>query len=612
MAVSLLQDRADAQTDIEKASRRAGGPGGSRRRDGLPSDGGASAPLVKEEQLLRPAVVVSQTQDDGGSASASYSDKYGLAAKIRYVFQRTLQPHEVKDIVTGRTRKKMPSVAVCCFARSDVDGVPVYAEEGGHSHGLGHVSHCSSLWVCPVCAPYIASGRGAEISSALKKAKERGYGCEWVTLTVRHSREDELAHLMELLEKSWHVMTGCRRYYKLRDELHLNSFVRRTEVTYSLENGFHPHFHCLFFFDHVLTDEEHARFSAYVADKWAWYLKKYEDTDADRSLNAHGFKVDRVDLTDEGQVRLAGYVTKIASVNGLAFELSSENTKKGRSEKSFNMFEIARLIDLDDPDWKKSWACRVWLEYYHATVGKKCFHYSSDYSKGGELVRPGFKTLFGLKEKEDEEIAEEQSEEFHQSSEVVGVLSRDAWRTVMTLPPKVQGVFAVDMANDDVSHFEDYGLVACPAFVETMDGVVSKTSWGVPLWFGVTPQSALGRWVRGSRNGFEMNDLALAGYNVEDLGEFQELQEELFEALGLPVDDEEVEADVAVSVDEDDGDEFPSAPVGPPSWLKDVGASRVETGLGFVRRLPSRDVHKVSRLIEVEDRIDETPSQSPL
>lgn len=485
------------------------GPAPSRTSPrGVATDGvgsGVSVALVNKEQLFRTSDLRKDNGDDQG-AGVWYSDRYALAAKSRYIFRQCLTPREVFDGVdttydedghahqVTRYRHRLPAVALCCTARPDVDGIPVYADKDGHGHGVGHLVHCSSLWCCPVCAPYIAAGRGDEIRHSLSEAKDRGYGVEWVTLTVRHSREDGLETLLALLQDAWHTLMACRAMRKFKEKTGWLAYVRRTEVTYSVSSGFHPHFHTLVYFDHPLTDEEHAEFVALVASMWQRFLLRHEKDGADRTINEHGYKVDRVDLTDDGQVKLAGYVTKIASVGGLALEMSDGGRKSGRGD-SYGMFEILRLIDLRDKDWRKSWQCRVWLEYYYATKGKKVFHYSSDYSRDGELIHAGFKTLFGLKEKEDEEIAEEQAEEYRSESETIGVMAPDAWAHVLRLDPQAQGAYNLDMAHDDVSRFGDYDLTAVPAVIvdESSGEVFDATSWGVPLWYGVLSSSEVAR-----------------------------------------------------------------------------------------------------------------------
>lgn len=540
--VIVYNNRAEAKTEnaigvnapgVLVREERTGGrgdPSHHGQRRGVAIDGvkSGASPLVNKEQLFRTSDLRKDTGNDGG-AGAYYSDRYALAAKGRYIFRECLTPRDVYGVDGDKVtvRRRLPSVALCCCARAGVDGVPIYADKDGKGHGVGHLVHCSSLWVCPVCAPYIAAGRGDEIRESLRLSKERGYGVEWVTLTVRHSREDDLGHLLDLLQQAWHMLMACRAMRKFKEKAGWLAYVRRTEVTYSVSSGFHPHFHVLCYFDHALSDEEHAEFSSLVASMWQRFLLKYEDAGADRTLNAHGYKVDRVDLSDDGQVKLAGYVAKISSVGGLALEMSNGQGKSGRGD-SYGMFEILRLIDLNRPDWKRSWQCRVWLEYYYATKGRKVFHYSADYTRDGEIVHAGFRTLFELKDREDEEVAEDQAEEYRTQSEAVGVMAVDAWAHVLKLAPSAQGAYNLDMAHDDVSRFGAYGLTAVPAVLvdESSGEVFDRTSWGVPLWIGVLSSSEVARCYEGYGLDFGMwSDGALVA--------FDRLRAELSVALGI-------------------------------------------------------------------------------
>jgi hypothetical protein len=66
-----------------------------------------------------------------------------------------------------------------------------------------------------------------------------------VTLTLRHSRDDSLSSVLDLLRQAWRYFSSGVWWQSRRPPLPV---VRRLEITYSAANGWHPHLHLLCFF----------------------------------------------------------------------------------------------------------------------------------------------------------------------------------------------------------------------------------------------------------------------------------------------------------------------------------------------------------------------------
>ncbi|THJ22391.1 hypothetical protein E7Y31_23725, partial [Candidatus Frankia alpina] len=64
--------------------------------------------------------------------------------------------------------------------------------QNGDHHRYDGLFLCGSGWICPVCSAKIRFRRADEISRAIARAIEAGYGAIFVTRTIPHTAEDEL------------------------------------------------------------------------------------------------------------------------------------------------------------------------------------------------------------------------------------------------------------------------------------------------------------------------------------------------------------------------------------------------------------------------------------
>ena len=116
----------------------------------------------------------------------------------------------------------------------------VYYKDSGvfACHTSGQV-HCGSF-LCPVCGPVIRAYRAHEIAQVCKSFPV----VQLWTFTLSHARGDALADLICHLDAAYR---GFWKDWGIRPAGMIRSF----ECTFSPLNGWHPHLHCLVFWDEL-------------------------------------------------------------------------------------------------------------------------------------------------------------------------------------------------------------------------------------------------------------------------------------------------------------------------------------------------------------------------
>lgn len=89
-----------------------------------------------------------------------------------------------------------------------------------------------------------------------------------VTLTVRHSKDDELLRLKEGLTDAFDKLNGNRTGRQLWAEFGKVHHIRGLEVTWGLQNGWHPHLHVLVFSLYEHSNEELSEFKKKLGKEW--------------------------------------------------------------------------------------------------------------------------------------------------------------------------------------------------------------------------------------------------------------------------------------------------------------------------------------------------------
>lgn len=252
-------------------------------------------------------------------------------------------------------------------------------------HGTAHyskVQFCGSVWECPVCSSIIRGQRSLEVAEAVRRHQKSGGGLYLVSVTLRHYLPDDLNANLTVLTKAWRSTVSGKQWTQAKKRLGVIGFVRALEVTYSDENGWHPHFHLLLFTETKATEQGAANLNNFLLPRWQRFVTKH----GGRLPNAHG--IDVLPVSDDGKAA-ALYVAKLAEGSGVSLELTRSDLKESGEAQSLTPFE---LLDLDTPKHKA-----LWQSYVRATKGKRAILFSR-----------GLRNMLGMTlEKTDEEILAE-------------------------------------------------------------------------------------------------------------------------------------------------------------------------------------------------------------
>lgn len=145
------------------------------------------------------------------------------------------------------------------------------------------VASCKSSWGCPVCTAKQMAKYGSRIASALDALKERSMSAAMITFTIPHTAGFSCEQATEILYNTWKAFTihGNKIGTSYANDIFANfcaTFdskhrVRVTEYTWG-KNGWHPHFHTLFWFpaskiQQILDWEERLKI------RWLELAKRY-------------------------------------------------------------------------------------------------------------------------------------------------------------------------------------------------------------------------------------------------------------------------------------------------------------------------------------------------
>lgn len=334
--------------------------------------GGPSRRSVRRDRL------VAVTTLDGVAAAPAWAVPSGMRVTRRERFVRRQRSSEwlIRDARTSAglppvaepgTRAgsagwvKPPRPARCRWALDAEVGV--HGGDGATAHFSG-TERCASIWACPTCAAVVRSERAREIDAAVQAWQERGGHLAFVTLTLRHKREDPLAESLDAVLKGWQRMLMGASWERFLVRHGVHGYVRSVEVTLGA-NGWHPHVHALLFLEGEVSEAVTAAMQAWLYDRWARIVTRLG---ARLPSKDRGVDVKAADA--QGRV-VARYLAKVQDEGARAkigMKVARFDLKRSRSAGGMMPFE---LLDADDGA-----ARRLWIEYVHATKGRRAITWS--------------------------------------------------------------------------------------------------------------------------------------------------------------------------------------------------------------------------------------------
>lgn len=254
---------------------------------------------------------------------------------------------------------------------------------------------CGSVWTCPVCAAKISERRRIELKHAFDTHHKNDGKIALLTLTFRHSRDDDLKEIMERFIQATSRFKSGKRFNNLRKKMGMIGSVRDFEITWSERNGFHPHVHYALFYENEIDLEE---LKNEFFNLWSIACKKF-------GLSViHGVGCDLRDGSKADE-----YLAKYGNWS-LEHELSKSHIKKGRFD-SLTPFDFLRMY-LSNENRKYLDLYKI---YAKTMKGKRQLYWSR-----------GLKKRFFIEEKSDEELAKEKLEE----ADLLGIIDYQLWKDV--------------------------------------------------------------------------------------------------------------------------------------------------------------------------------------
>ncbi len=347
-------------------------------------------------------------------------EKRAAAGAGRYRLMRTAQGLLWKSGKDWRDQHR-----TCWCSRNmkrESGSVGVFRNEDASGASLTGLNRCGEIWACPVCAAKIAEERRKELSAGMVSHLGNGGAAYLLTLTFPHDRDRNLFVMLEQLAKARQKWQNGRTYKRIMADAGRLGSVVSLELTISEKNGWHPHLHILCFADrHGLGDGEPINAfgdleSEAIADlrrEWINAVIKTGLAGSDdlEHMRQHAFNV-------RGGDQAAEYIAKYGrdERHGASAELTTSYTKRGTIERHglthFTPFQLLELAGNGD-DWA---ACRF-RDYCTALAGKRAVTWS-----------PGLKTALGIRDRTDEEIAEDDT---RPEQEQVGELSLDQYQDIL-------------------------------------------------------------------------------------------------------------------------------------------------------------------------------------
>lgn len=277
--------------------------------------------------------------------------------------------------------KRKPRIQFCGYAVTANTNTPVNlckTSKGGLF--FNGIANCGGYWRCPVCALKISESKKELLSGLITAHQEKGFSIGFLTLTVRHSRVDTLKKSLEKISNNYRSFQNQRFFSREKIELGFIGQVKTLEITYSKENGWHPHLHLLFFYNHSDL-KKIEKFQKEFISKWSQYK------DNNGTVKAQNQKILSSDVSD--------YLAK--------YDITSEMTKgQIKSSKGLTPFTaLAKIACGDYEDYQeKHLLYGIYSCYVEQTQGKHFVNISNS-------LRTEYAEVIEQYDKTDEEIVNE-------------------------------------------------------------------------------------------------------------------------------------------------------------------------------------------------------------
>ena len=285
--------------------------------------------------------------------------------------------YHLQEVITEQILQEEERLSLCLKRSVPAKRVTiVYSKKTGRSH-YKNVMMCGSIWGCPICSGYITENRRRELADSI----DNWQGSVFMgAFTVQHHAGDELKDVKAVLFASMRSIMGGRFWQGIKERYGIVGAVQANEVTWSPDNGWHPHRHVLFFSERVLSEPDIKAFEGEVQGRFSGSVTRQ----GGYSSEHWGVRV-----TTGSKKETAEYCFKW----GLDYEMLSQAKQAGNGH--LTPFELADMFG-STGNLKYKFLFR---EYYYAFKGSKRVSYSK-----------GLKQRLGIKERKDNELLKQEND----------------------------------------------------------------------------------------------------------------------------------------------------------------------------------------------------------
>lgn len=226
-------------------------------------------------------------------------------------------------------RMKYPwqkTVSKCGQRLKKSEDIPVQRNSTTSKIHFGNTMSCGNVWLCQRCSKRICAGRREELNEVISSARDRGYQVLMMTSTVPHHKEQSFASVMHRLKYIREQTNQGGWFTRFKKSQNLIGSIKSTEITYSIENGWHPHYHELLILSNPLilesdtkeqTDLKLSNFENNIYSRWVSICEKEGFQKPSRK---NGIKITYSKTGED-------YITKW----GLQFELTGKDFKESKN-----------------------------------------------------------------------------------------------------------------------------------------------------------------------------------------------------------------------------------------------------------------------------------------
>ena len=348
--------------------------------------------------------------------------------------------------------KSLKNLRLCstsCIRQPGVENTVYVIADEEHAR-YGGLQTCRSSWACPICTPKVMARKASEIADLIDyMATKKNLYAFMITFTLPHNKYMPANETFDVLQKVWRKFSkagstnkrtlteyrqtktkGERKYTyektmgvfpEFRAKYHIDYFVRAYEFTWSAENGWHPHIHCLFFAEKKYF-KYLAKHQQELTDDWfakakrshkKWLQQHNQERDLDelysewRKNPKTGHRSVYFSKDKTGKVRVFSSSAYLAGWGGNS-ELTKENRKTGRKNGHYSPFQLLELADKAESVQEANRWFNLFDEYALATKGRNRINMTKECKKFIEEWRLTNEWIERFKKKVTEKAVEKQ------------------------------------------------------------------------------------------------------------------------------------------------------------------------------------------------------------